>query len=743
MLLSIVMIVKNEEKILDKTLSSLNPLINKLNSELIILDTGSTDNTISIAKKYTDNLYFEEWNNNFANMRNISISYAKGDWIFVLDADEVLVDCDKLIEFFNTGLYQKYNCASIERVNIIDEDKNEYTIDLTPRIFKNEKGFKYTGAIHEQPNYKGPVYNSIATFKHYGYMFQDTELLNKKLYRNEKILLDEINKNPNNPYINYQLAKNYSVMKCYEEAAFYMEKSKDLYTKLNRIPIFVIEDLAKLYIFTNEYLKCEKLCLDYIRNDPKNIDIYYYLGRSQYSLGKIKESTESYERYIYLLDHYNTSTQANSFESGCVTIGKKNLVKIFILENYYELEEYENVLRYSEKISLDSLSKIYYKVIYSLYKLGKIEEIFKFYNSLDSNIEKNKFINFIEEVINKIKEEDRTVFYKYFSKIENNYGKLNKLRLGYKIDEKEYNKILREEEMYYFADIIYYGLKNNLYLDNIIENISIYKLDMYFNYLVTNNLEIDNMLYDYLDSKLNTLNINNLKKYSTISKALCKSTSLTLEKYKIAFLSYIVYRYNYLQTIYNYKNNEIVSNTIEDREDRFVLEMHNILILKKINPLQFLKHIRCFIQKYPEYNKGMQCLVNDIEKDFNSNLEIEDLKKKYKSLIEKSINVGNYNNALAMVKEYEDIFGIENSYNIKAIISLYLGDSIYSDRLLKLSYINNPFNEDTIYNIAYIKEMNREYDEAVYFYEKLLNICNDENLKEEITLKIDSIKIKK
>ena len=52
MLLSIVMMVKNEENYLDNTLSSLQNLINDINSELIILDTGSTDNTVNIAKKY-------------------------------------------------------------------------------------------------------------------------------------------------------------------------------------------------------------------------------------------------------------------------------------------------------------------------------------------------------------------------------------------------------------------------------------------------------------------------------------------------------------------------------------------------------------------------------------------------------------------------------------------------------------------------------------------------------------------
>ena len=90
MLLSIVMMVKNEEKYLDETLYALNDLRKDINTELIILDTGSNDNTVEIAKKYTDKVYFANWNNNFADMRNMSISYASGDWILILDADEKL-----------------------------------------------------------------------------------------------------------------------------------------------------------------------------------------------------------------------------------------------------------------------------------------------------------------------------------------------------------------------------------------------------------------------------------------------------------------------------------------------------------------------------------------------------------------------------------------------------------------------------------------------------------------------------
>ena len=183
--------VKNEEKYLDKTLYSLQNLMNDIDSELIILDTGSTDKTIDIAKKYTQNVYFEKWNNNFSDMRNISISYASGEWILILDADEELINYDKLKEFFESDLHYKYNSASIELKNIYSEDEKVYSLASILRLFKNDD-FKFSGAIHEQPKYKLPIYNDVASFKHYGYMFEN-EILRQKKIRCQKIHIQIIN----------------------------------------------------------------------------------------------------------------------------------------------------------------------------------------------------------------------------------------------------------------------------------------------------------------------------------------------------------------------------------------------------------------------------------------------------------------------------------------------------------------------------------------------------------------------
>lgn len=83
---SLCMIVKNEEAVLDRCLSSIADLMD----EIIIVDTGSTDGTKEIAGRYTDRIYDFPWQNDFSAARNFSFSKATMDYIYTADADEVL-----------------------------------------------------------------------------------------------------------------------------------------------------------------------------------------------------------------------------------------------------------------------------------------------------------------------------------------------------------------------------------------------------------------------------------------------------------------------------------------------------------------------------------------------------------------------------------------------------------------------------------------------------------------------------
>jgi glycosyltransferase involved in cell wall biosynthesis len=150
------MIVKNEEKLLPKAIESVKPIID----ELLVVDTGSTDRTIDVAKKYGATVIPYKWNDNFAEARNVSIRNAKSDWILVLDADETIAksDLDYVKELTHNDKYLGYfftqrNYAHVENVagiQLSDNDKYKeskayvgWTESQLTRLFRNMPEIKY------------------------------------------------------------------------------------------------------------------------------------------------------------------------------------------------------------------------------------------------------------------------------------------------------------------------------------------------------------------------------------------------------------------------------------------------------------------------------------------------------------------------------------------------------------------------------------------------------------------------
>lgn len=166
------MIVKNEEKKLEEFLFSIRDFVD----EIIVVDTGSTDNSKDIALKFTSKVYDFKWNDDFAAARNFSISKAKGDWILVLDPDEVidekdLVKIKKIIEkddkdFLGYRLIQKtfYNNKVISVRGIC-------------RLFRNDKRIKFIYPVHETVRESikklGRIGKSGIIIKHYPKLNED------------------------------------------------------------------------------------------------------------------------------------------------------------------------------------------------------------------------------------------------------------------------------------------------------------------------------------------------------------------------------------------------------------------------------------------------------------------------------------------------------------------------------------------------------------------------------------------
>ena len=114
--LTISLLVSNRKDTVPKCRESLRPLLEQVDSELIITDTGCDEDLVAYMKRYTDNIVRFKWCNDFAKARNVGLKMAKGQWFMYIDDDEWFENVDELVEFFNSDEEIKYTSASYVRV---------------------------------------------------------------------------------------------------------------------------------------------------------------------------------------------------------------------------------------------------------------------------------------------------------------------------------------------------------------------------------------------------------------------------------------------------------------------------------------------------------------------------------------------------------------------------------------------------------------------------------------------------
>jgi glycosyltransferase involved in cell wall biosynthesis len=175
MMLSVVIITFNEEANIGRTLKSVMPLVSDGKGEIVIVDCGSNDRTVEIAKSFGAKVFVEQWKG-FAAQKNSAIDKAQGEWILSLDADEE-VDGDLVDEFtsgqpVNWCLTMEQNSGNFESrrsepVGFFIRRKNRFLgrwikhggfwPDPKLRLFRRGKGRFEDRAVHEDIRVDGPA----------------------------------------------------------------------------------------------------------------------------------------------------------------------------------------------------------------------------------------------------------------------------------------------------------------------------------------------------------------------------------------------------------------------------------------------------------------------------------------------------------------------------------------------------------------------------------------------------------
>tara|TARA_Y100000588_G_scaffold395307_1_gene522862 strand:- start:1822 stop:3159 length:1338 start_codon:yes stop_codon:yes gene_type:complete len=384
------MIVRDEEKSLPLCLNSVKDVAD----QIVIVDTGSLDKTIKIARSFGAEVYNYEWSDHFAKARNESIKYAKGEWILWMDADETL-DQSSISELKQiTGNNNKNYFYSI-KISSKNEFENKVTYSDAHRLFPNGLDIQFENRIHEQ------IYNSAidAGLKevisemhiiHEGYNLSAEEY-RKKLIRNLPILEKMVKEKKDYAYAHYTLAQNYSGLKYHEKAIDHFKiaiKSGNLNRHLH---VSALNVLAQTFSFLGNWEKAEQSSRRSIELEPIQSGGYYMLYKCSENK---KDYRLSIEYLTKLLENTKRMNSSNEMVRNDKLISEQKILKT-IANTYIKVGNYHKALE--SFIQLDG--KEFSKSI-----LGKIIEI-------SSKLQEwNKLIQILIKYIDDNKEVDLDIY---------------------------------------------------------------------------------------------------------------------------------------------------------------------------------------------------------------------------------------------------------------------------------------------------------------------------------------------
>lgn len=410
--LSLCMIVRNEAENLCRCLDSIKDIAD----EIIIIDTGSTDETKVISREYTDRIYDYSWRKDFSAARNYATSLARGNWILTLDADEVFEREDKtpFLELLNNLEVDGYYFPTISFVG--ERPGVDAIVNMNLRLFRNSKEYQYTGRVYEEINTSIIKNNPEAKLLvrnvriyHYGYLAKELMAKEKRM-RNIELLELMLEENQEKSNVLYNLGNEYFASDDYKNAYAYYEKALEglaeisdfgsrLFLRIVLCSIGIKDDVGSLeYIDIGikkfpkqtDFLFLKGVVLKLNNEQDKAIDCFKQcieMGEAPLYL-RFVEGVGSYKAYCCLGDIYSDQNKYDlAFQAYSEAIKyslcyERALEKL--IDTVYQLtdsegarEIVEGILSPVEPINSYFLSKAYYKLkrySLALFYINKIQE---------------------------------------------------------------------------------------------------------------------------------------------------------------------------------------------------------------------------------------------------------------------------------------------------------------------------------------------------------------------------------
>ncbi|MCL1989053.1 MAG: glycosyltransferase [Firmicutes bacterium] len=707
MILSIGIIMKNEEKYLRDCLTAIKPVLDNVDSELIICDTGSTDNSINIAKEFTDNVLEIGWRNDFAWARQQGLQLCKGEWYWYIDADEVFQDVQEIVDFFNSGEYKNFGIGVISIDNNPKVKGAKRNLSKVVRLFKMVEGLQWHDKIHEQLlPYDGPAkYFVSSDCLHYGYVLGE-EISKKKHKMKLKAVLEIYEERPHDYRNILHMISEYGDK--IETQLKYAEIGADLAKKAELAENYTTDPcyypafagiLANIYLHFGEYTKVIDCVNEYFEIVPtKKISINASRLKYSQSLAFVKEekfeeakqaALESY-RYKKLADNNELSIVALGAGVGESEVELNKLVA-HLVGTFILVDKFDEAIEWLENALLQEDSLEHYESYATFVRLilgnnpKMLSDLYWHFVNNKNAKQQNDIITIIEAGIkfHKTKVDFARNLLKELKNpniAETPYIKLQQLRVM--LDENNAAAVdfldyfMQQNELsQMYVDVLVVAIKYNKYFEELSQKLNIVSYVNLFNQTV----DAINVLWQVVASNEKLLTLETVHKFLQQNNFMENSTNIKAVRFICSILSNLknpkknellqfelVERmlHKYYKMIYSknlYCENAITYLTESDKTTFYLGTAYEHKTAGNI--ADFAKYMRLALKTAPHYKENIQKITDNLQENLAPPTVHEQLQQEIanlKAVIYNMIETGNIAQAQQIFETYVQINPTDN-----------------------------------------------------------------------------------
>ena len=312
-LLSLAMMVKDEEDFLEDALKSAKPFCD----ELVVVDTGSTDRTVEIAKDLGAKVGFFPWCNSFSKARNETLKQSTGQWIAVLDADERFVgqNPENIRQFLKPSANHPYQALMLNVINT-RLDGSPISSFFSVRFFPNDRRLGYSGRVHNQFGALGDNPPKVEATRYLGleivHLGYDPQLYEarQKAARSLPLIEATVREEPNNHQQRFYLGREYLLLNRVDEAISALTLALDGVKAAGTGPLVdAATHLMRALSMQNQFDRVLLIGQDALTRRPKHPDLWFEFGRGLMNTGQLPAAAEAIEKALVCLKEIGSEAQ--------------------------------------------------------------------------------------------------------------------------------------------------------------------------------------------------------------------------------------------------------------------------------------------------------------------------------------------------------------------------------------------------------------------------------------------------